>query len=43
MKLMTEYLKRPEETKEFLDEDGFAYTGDVGYYDELGNIFYKYR
>jgi long-subunit acyl-CoA synthetase (AMP-forming) len=31
---------RPEETAEFLDEDGFAHMGDLGYYDEEGKLYF---
>jgi len=40
---MIEYLNRPEKTAEFFDEDGFGNIGDVGHYDEEGNIYYDYR
>jgi len=36
--LMTEYWRKPKETREALI-DGWIYTGDVGYYDEKGYIF----
>jgi acyl-CoA synthetase (AMP-forming)/AMP-acid ligase II len=36
--LMTEYWKRPENTKKALI-DGWLYTGDMGYYDTQGNIY----
>jgi len=41
--MMTGYLNRYEETKEFYDEEGFAHMGDLGYYDEEGKLFYKER
>lgn len=41
--MMLGFLNRPEQTREFFSEDGFGYTGDVGYYDESGQFFYSYR
>ncbi len=40
---MKEYLNRPEETKAFLDEDGFCHTGDLGHYDEEGLLYFDGR
>ena len=40
---MLGYLKKPNQTKEVLDSDGFARTGDLGYYDENGDIFFVDR
>jgi 4-coumarate--CoA ligase len=41
--LMQRYLKRPKETEEFLDFEGFGHTGDMGLYNEDGNIIYVDR
>ncbi|EFX78400.1 hypothetical protein DAPPUDRAFT_320528 [Daphnia pulex] len=35
---MTEYLNKPEETANFL-RDGWAHTGDKGYYDDGERVF----
>lgn len=37
--MMKGYLKKPGLTNSFFDEDGFARVGDVGYYDENGDVF----
>ena len=34
---------RPEATREFLDSEGFAHMGDIGYYSELGELHYVAR
>jgi len=31
---------RPEENEEFLDAEGFAHMGDLGYYDEEGKLYF---
>jgi long-chain acyl-CoA synthetase len=36
--LMKEYWKQPDETKKTII-DGWLYTGDMGYYDRLGNVY----
>ena len=45
--LMTGYLKHPEETKETLrvlpDGDTWLYTGDLGYMDEDGYVYFRQR
>ena len=40
---MIKYLNRPKETAEFLDQDGFGHSGDIGYYDEKGDFYYTDR
>ena len=40
---MNGYLKRPEETAELIDVEGFGHTGDLGYYTEKGDIYYVDR
>jgi len=37
--MMLKYLNRPSQTELFLDEDGFANTGDIGYYNTDGLLF----
>jgi long-chain acyl-CoA synthetase len=41
-RIMPEYYHRPEETRKTI-QDGWLYTGDLGYYDERGFIFIKDR
>ena len=40
---MLGYLNRPKETNEYIDFEGFGHTGDIGYYDENGDIYYVDR
>ena len=35
---MREYWQRPEETREALDEEGWLRTGDLGRFDQEGNL-----
>jgi long-chain acyl-CoA synthetase len=37
-RIMTEYWRKPDETKETI-RDGWLYTGDMGYYDAKGFIY----
>ncbi|XP_018051977.1 PREDICTED: uncharacterized protein LOC108689634 [Atta colombica] len=37
--IMNGYYKRPEETKRAFDSDGWLLSGDIGYYDDDGNVF----
>lgn len=37
------YYKRPEATAAFKDKDGWCHSGDLGYYDEHGRIYYVDR
>jgi len=38
-----EYLNRPEESAVFFDAEKFGFNGDIGHYDEAGNIYFDYR
>ena len=40
---MKGYLNKPEETAKFFAQDGFLHTGDLGHYDELGQLFFDGR
>lgn len=37
--VMRGYLKNPTETEKMLCKDGWLHTGDIGYYDTLGNFY----
>ena len=41
--MMLGYLNRPIETDDYFDSDGFGRSGDMGYFDNDGNIFYVDR
>lgn len=41
--MMLGYLNREEETKRFFDEQGFGRSGDIGFYDSDGRIYYVDR
>lgn len=42
--IMKAYLNQEEESAQFFDDpDGFVHTGDLGYYDENGVLFYHGR
>nr|XP_054926658.1 uncharacterized protein LOC126531930 [Dermacentor andersoni] len=41
--VMRGYYKRPEETAEFFEEDGWCKSGDAGYYDEEGRFHFVQR
>lgn len=41
--VMKSYYKRPRETKEFFDSEGWCKSGDAGYYDEEGRIHFVQR
>merc|ERR1712212_760798 len=34
------YLKQPEKNKSIFDSDGFFHTGDLGYYDSQGVVYF---
>jgi len=36
--LLKEYYKRPEDTAEAIDHEGFFHTGDAGFFDEDGHL-----
>ena len=40
---MLRYLKRPKETEDYFDFEGFGHTGDLGFYDDTGDIFFVDR
>ncbi|XP_011052366.1 PREDICTED: luciferin 4-monooxygenase-like [Acromyrmex echinatior] len=37
--IMNGYYKRPEETERAFDSEGWLLSGDIGYYDDDGNVF----
>ena len=41
--LMKGYLNRKQENDAFLDDEGFAHTGDIGYHDEEGLLHFVDR
>ena len=41
--LMKGYLNRKKANDEFMDSQGFAHTGDLGYYDDDGVMHYVDR
>uniref|UniRef100_A0A1E1X7M7 Putative acyl-coa synthetase n=1 Tax=Amblyomma aureolatum TaxID=187763 RepID=A0A1E1X7M7_9ACAR len=41
--VMKGYYKRPKETADFFDEEGWCKSGDAGYYDEDGRIHFVQR
>ncbi|XP_055691789.1 luciferin 4-monooxygenase-like isoform X2 [Lutzomyia longipalpis] len=36
---IVEYLENPEATAQFIDSDGFAHTGDLGFFDKDGFLY----
>jgi len=38
-----EYFDNPEETNKAIDSDGFFHSGDYGWVDEAGSVFYRGR
>jgi acyl-CoA synthetase (AMP-forming)/AMP-acid ligase II len=41
--IMKEYFRMPEATKQAVDEDGWLYTGDMGFIREDGNVILRGR
>ncbi|RYF58566.1 MAG: long-chain fatty acid--CoA ligase, partial [Comamonadaceae bacterium] len=41
--LFSGYYKAPEQTKQAIDDDGFFHTGDYGWLDEEGRLYYRGR
>jgi len=40
---MLGYLNHPEENERFFGKDGFLQSGDLGHYDEAGNLYFDGR
>ena len=40
---MLGYLNHPEENERFFGNDGFLHSGDLGHYDEAGNLYFDGR
>lgn len=38
-----EYYKNPEETRKAIDSEGYFHSGDYGWLDEKGNVYYRGR
>lgn len=41
--VIKEYYKRPKETAELFDQEGWCKSGDAGYYDEFGRVYIVQR
>ena len=41
--MMKGYINREQANKEFFAEDGYSHTGDLGYYDSQGKLYFKDR
>ena len=41
--MMLGFLNRPEATQEFFDAEGYGFIGDVGFYNEQGDLFFSHR
>ena len=41
--VMLGYYKMPEETAKTVDKEGWLHTGDLGYLDEAGNLYFQGR
>ncbi len=41
--IMKGYYKNPQATREALDDEGWLHTGDLGYFDKLGNLYIRGR